>query len=202
MSRTATEIAEEMARFMPPNVAIPLDPYLGGIGASFAAAESAVEDMSTSTTVGGAAGVWLDLVALGDGLRRQDGESDADLQTRIRTPTQAVTVANLEAAANAILAQYGEDGAYIVEWDDDGFADVDAYADDTILVDPYNRFVLVLPLIGDPIVDGVYLDDGYADDEVSGYMGGGAISPVYDSIWAAIERLRAFGVRWSMYIQE
>lgn len=199
MSRTTTEIAQEVARFMPPHVAIPLDPYLGGMAAAFAAAEAVNADLALSTTVGGAEGVWLDLVALGDGMRRQSGEEDADLRARLRTPVAAITVANLEAAANAILAGYGVSGAYIVEWFTDGYADVDCYADSTILVDPYNRFALVVPLIGDAIVAGLFADDGYADTD---YMGDGGESPAYASIWAAIERLRAAGIRWSMFIQE
>lgn len=199
MSRTTAEVLTELRLYMPAHTADPLDPLLGGVAAMFAQAESTNEALSLASTIGGAEGVWLDLIALGDGMRRQSGESDADLRTRLRTPIQAITKANLEAAANAILDGYGESGAYIVEWADGGFADVDAYADDTILVDPYNRFVLVVPLIGDPIVDGVYLGDGYADED---YVGDGGESPAYASIWAAIERLRAAGVRWSMFIQE
>lgn len=199
MSRTTAEVLTELRLYMPAHTADPLDPLLGGVAAMFAAAESTNEALSTSSTVGGAEGVWLDLLALGDGMRRQSGESDADLQARIRTPVAAITKPNLEAAANAILAGYGESGAYIVEWGDDGFMDEDAYMDDMLFVDPYNRFVLVVPLIGDPIVDGLHLDDGYADDD---YMGDGGESPAYASIWAAIERLRAAGVRWSMFIQE
>ena len=199
MARTAAEIAAQGMAALPP-WAKPLDPVIGGLAAELALVEATGADFANSTTVGGAEGVWLTLLARGYGVDRATGEADASLQIRLRTPEDQATRPAILAAVNAALLPYTASHADMLEFWDDGFADIDAWADSTVLCDRYNSFVLLLPLVGTALSGGTFADVDFADRDA--YAGADGEDPIYEAIRSLVNRLRAAGIRWWMHIEE
>lgn len=196
-ARTTEAIAAELARLMPTHLSGPADPLLGGYAAAFQAGEAAGYDGATTTTIGGAEGKWLDLVALGAGLRRAEGEDDATLRTRIQSPDRGITPDNLKAVCDAVLDGYGLGECAIVEWFDIGALDEDYYLDNDLISGGPGTFVVVVPADGD--AEGfAFVDVSYLDEDI--YLGVGSESPVYAAIYAALTPLTAAGVHFTIYI--
>ena len=196
--RTLAEIAVELSRFMPRNLSGPATAIIGGQAASMQAVEALGNDLAAETTITGADGLYLDLLARGRNIQRSSGETDDGLRARCRLFDLGITKANITAAANAILAEYTTSLAYTIEGWDDGFADVDCWADTTLLCDPGQFFVLSCPLVGVALAAGTYADTDYLD---SSYLGDGVEHPVYAAIIPVVDRLRASGVHWRLYIR-
>lgn len=199
MSRSTAEIAAQGVAVLPP-WALPLAPVIGGLAAELALVESTGADFANSSTVGGAGGIWLTLLAHGYGVDRATGEADASLQIRLRAPEDQATRPAILAAVNAALAPYTADEATMLEFWDDGFADIDAWADRSVLCDRYNSFVLLLPLVGTALFGGTFADVDFADRDA--YAGADGEDPIYEAIRSLVNRLRAAGIRWWMHIEE
>lgn len=200
MARSTDQVLAQFERFVPPGLK-PLRAVLAGWAAMMAAAEAAGDTLVTRVTLGGADGIWATLLARGYGIERADGEADASLIGRVRTPELALTKARLIEAANNILAPYTSESVILVEhWAAGEYYDDDAYFDQAIYFDQHNAFTLVVPQIGDlPYGDDFYDDDDYFDDDAF-YGDGGGDPAVYAAILSEIDRLRASGVRWYLLV--
>lgn len=197
MSRTTAEVLTAAESFLP-RCTRPARPLLAGWAAATSEAEAAVDAAAAVLHVGDAEGMWLDLLARGDGLRRAGGEADAVFRRRIRRPATGVTRPDLLDAVNEILTDYGATtDAVMYEWWEDGFADV-SHADHSLLIDPGACFVLVVPLIGDPEAGGSFADASYADG--AGYGGATGSWAPYAAIVAAVNAMKAAGVRWRLFV--
>lgn len=197
MSRSTATIVAELDRWLPRNMRA-ARPVYAGMAAAVASAEAAVESAAEHLEIGTADGEWLDLLARGMGMRRAGLETDAALRERMRTPPGGVTRASILAAADAVLTAYGAGPAVMIEWCDEGFADVVSYGDYTHLVDPRNAFLLIVPLIGDAeLLDG-YADHLYADD--AAYAGSSGDQAPYLAIINTVNQLKAAGVRWALEV--
>lgn len=196
-ARAVADVADELARLMPGHLSGPASPLLGGYAAAFQAAEALGYDAAATTTIGGAEGKWLDLVAKGGGLTRAEAEDDASLRARLRSPDRGITRANLKSVVDDILAVAGLGECLILNWSDLGALDEDAYLDESLLSGGPATYVVVVP--ADVDLDALsFLDGAYLDEDA--YMGTGTESPVYASIYAALAPLTAAGVHFSIYI--
>lgn len=84
----------------------PSEPFAAAAKA-FALAKTQVKSWLTAAYIRTATGFWLDQHAVDRGTRRQAGESDATLSSRLRQIEDAVTVPALLAATQAVLAASG-----------------------------------------------------------------------------------------------
>ena len=191
--RTRTAILAEIMATLPANLRS-LSPVLAGTATALELTEQAASDLASNLEIGTAEGQWLDLIAKGQGLRRQVGETDTSLRQRLRTTPDALTRPAILAAVDAILAEYSAGHSYMIEWFDGPYLD-DAYLDDpeSLYGGGPNTFILIVPAVAGVPVSGSYLDESYLDDS---YLGNAGYSPLYQSISAAVERIRAAGVRW------
>lgn len=197
MSRTTAAVSAELARFVGPAYGA-MDPLYGGMGAAFAASEAAAESLAGVLSIEGAEGKWLDLLGRGYGQRRAADEDDDAYRIRLRTPPGGVTRAGILDAVNALLTEYGAADAVMEEWWETGYLDHSLYLDYHNFNDPRNRFLLILPLIGD--VDGAasYFDVVYLDHDA--YMGTSLNWAPYLAIIKLVGALKAAGVKWGIYI--
>lgn len=203
MARTTAQIAGELAKYMPTHLSVPADPLLGGTAAAMQAAEAAGFTLSDLSTIGGATGKWLDLIAIGHGTRRQSGEEDAALRARLRRPHLGVTVSNIKAQVDYLLASVGLGECMIIEWFDGPYVDEDAYLDFVPVVADRAWFLVVVPVAGTaPEVGWSFLDrDAYVDRDA--FLGAIDASPdlaVYAAIVALVNSIKAAGMRWALYI--
>ena len=208
--RTIDDMLAQLLRFLPDQYAAASD-ALSGLAAQMVQAEQAGEDLVLSTTVGAAAGKWLTLMAGGYGVYRQAGESDASLRIRLRRVEDRVTRPAILAVVNALLSAYTATQAVMYEHFASGFfvGDFSDQPDDAIrLYGQHNAFTLLVPALTadassygafalDP--SGAYgLDTAYVDADAFavGNTADDTEHAVYAAIQAAVERLRAAGVRW------
>ena len=199
-ARTTATIAADMTAYLPANMRA-ASPLVGGAAASFQLAETAAYALASYLQVGTATDVWLDLLALGNGLRRQQGETDASLRKRLRTVEDAVTTPAIKAAVDALLAAYGLGACQIREWFSGPYYDRNAYLDHNLVITSPNYFVVVVPFSGTSMALS-YLDRTAYLDRIA-YLGAwdtSASSPVYAAVVALVNSLRAAGVRWDLYI--
>ncbi|MBL8616333.1 MAG: hypothetical protein JNM72_12030 [Deltaproteobacteria bacterium] len=119
MARSAAERLAQAMRFLPPAYA-PLEPLLAAVAGSLATVEGAADLLAATSTVEGAAGRWLELLAAGAGLQRADGEVDAALRARLRTPEAMLTRAALIEVLEQQLAPYAAPPPTLLEWFDPG----------------------------------------------------------------------------------
>lgn len=181
MARSTATLLAQLRRFLPPGYAA-AEPLLAGLAAELAEVETAGDALVDATTVAGASGIWLTLLARGYGLRRATDESDASLRARLVAPEAQVTRAAILAAVNAILAEYTVEEAVLVEhWAAEGYADIDCWADQTPIYDQHNAFTLECPIVGS-------------------FPTPGSEHAVYGIIAAAAEAMRAAGVRWWLVV--
>lgn len=168
---------------------------LAGFAAAMAQASTAASDLEVSTTVAGAEGKWLTLLAKGYGVQRATGEEDATVRTRLQNVEDALTKDSILVAVNAILAEYTDEQATMIEWwESDGAFYLDSsYLDTDRLLGEWHTFYLFLPFLGERDWGDFFLDSSYLDTD---FLGGGQGHPVYASIIATVERLRAAGTRW------
>ncbi len=200
MARSTPDILTQLERHLPPVYQVKLRPLLAGWAAALRAVEVAGDGMVDATTVGGSSGIWLTLLARGYGVERATGETDTQLQARLRNVANRLTVASIEEETDGLLAsgtssliEHWKAGLYLTDDDDlvaspgDGYS---AYLDCSELIpgatafgsylyDQHNAFTLVLPLFG-------VIDD---------------LDPVYSAVIAQVEKLRAAGVRWWLLIE-
>ncbi len=176
-------------------------PLMSGWAAAFDQADIAGDTLRVNVSVATAAGKWLDLLAVGFGLRRQPSESDDSLRYRIQHPADALTRPAILDVVNAYLTTIGEPAtATMIEWFQGPALDVDFWLDQTVLQDRGASFVLIVPQIGNTIAG-----SGYLDSEAFGvdlYLGSDGISPAYDAIIALVNAIRAAGVRWWLRIDQ
>ena len=201
MARTTSQLLTVLERFLPPQMQA-ARPLLAGLAAQAAAVEAAGDDLADGATVAGADGIWLTLQAHGLGLHRAHGEVDADLRTRLRSPEQQLTPASILAAVNLLLASYTSDEAELHEHHAEGlYLDVDLWMDRSSWYDQHNAFTLVCPLVGDYPVGHSFFDaaaGAWLDQDL--FFGDYVEHPIYATIAAAVERLRAAGVRWWLVV--
>ena len=203
MPRTTAQIAAEYARFLPTHVSGPASPLLGGTAAAMRAAEAAGFSLSSTSTIGGATGKWLDLIARDHGTRRQSGEEDDALRARIRRPHLGITAANIKAQVDYLLASVGLGECAVIEWFNGPYVDVDAYLDFVPVVEQGAWFMIAVPMAGtDPEAGFCFVDrDAYLDRDA--FLGAIDASPdlaVYAAIVALVNSIKAAGVRWALYI--
>jgi hypothetical protein len=200
-ARSKDALLDEYERLVPSELR-PLRPVMGGIAAQLAYAEAVVvETLVGATTVEGAEGDWLVMMAQGQGLQKGANETDAQLRVRIQTPEGKVTRPAILDIVNEILATYTEDEAVMIEWWDEtelgSYADDEFYLGEGRAVGSYNTFTLVLPVVG-TWPDGAFLycdDEAYLDDTDSYASGGTEPHPVYAAIYAAVRRAKSAGFR-------
>ncbi|MCI0346891.1 MAG: hypothetical protein L0221_15845 [Chloroflexi bacterium] len=197
MARTTAELLAQLERFLPPRYSA-YRPVLAGVAAALQAAEAAGAGLAEAVTVEGATGAFLTLLARGYGVTPATGESEDSIRYRLRNAEEQVTRDAILTAVNALLAEFTVDEATILEPWDEGFADVDAWSDSTILADQPLSFVLVCPLVGDEELGGTYADIDYLDGDA--WAGDGTQHPVYAAIVVLVERLRAAGISWWLHI--
>ena len=210
MARSTSALVERLVAFLPPEDGTVLEPLLGGLAAMFSQVESDGDALQVEATYE-ASGKWLTLQARGLGIERATGETDTDLRTRMRNAEDNITRASIQAAIDALLAPYTSDTALIIEWWEgpylDHVGDAALWLDGTVYLSPGPHGVLIIvPRIGDAEWGGAYLDNV---DELGAYLdrlfylGSEAIEhPVYEAIWAEVERLRAAGVAVWMIIDD
>jgi len=197
MSRTTNEVLAQAMKFLPPRYQS-IEEVIAGVAAIQAERESTAETFAEASTIGGADGTFLTLLAKGFGVNRALEETDDSVRFRLRNAEEQVTRASILSAVNTVLAPYTNDTATMLEPWEEGFLDVDMWFDNTIFSDLHNGFVLVVPLVGDAPTGSMFFDSEYFDGEV--YFGGGVEHPVYSIIIALVERIRAAGIRWRLYI--
>lgn len=173
-----TYLTEQAARLLGDAFA-PLLPLQAGTAAALSEAAAAVETWADSATVGTSEGLWLDLIARGFGLYREESESNADLRLRIARVPKALTPAAMEQAVNAILTP---SSCTVVEhWKARVFCDdhadeyvTDLFCDEDTLLGVRNGVTVICP-------------EGLADE-------------VELAICAVLNDLRAAGVRvWVVF---
>ena len=197
MSRTTSVVLAQAMKFVPPRYQAIVD-VIAGVAAIEATRESTAETFAEASTIGGAEGSFLTLLAKGFGVNRGLSETDASVRFRLRNAEEQVTRASILSAVNTVLASFTSTEAIMLEPWEEGFLDVDMWFDNTIFSDMHNGFVLVVPLVGDAPTGSMFFDSEYYDGEV--YLGGGVEHPVYAVIIALVERIRAAGIRWRLYI--
>lgn len=219
MARTTQELLERLLAFLPPQYQTS-EPLLAGVADALQAAEGAADELLQVLPFGpylailpggaplslvGASGIWLDLHASGYGLLRAPGETDDQLRTRLRNVEDAVTRPAILAAVNTLLEPFSV-AAMMVEWWEEPYLDVlepipgGLYLDSAFLSGGPNTFILIVPQVG--LGYGVS-QDPHLDIETwldSMFLGDDRQDPVYAAIVAEVERLRAAGVRWRLYI--
>jgi hypothetical protein len=190
---TTETLLGQLERWLPPHWKA-AEPVLAAVAAPMAAAVEVLDDMVDSTTIDGAEGKWLTLLARGYGVVRTDSETDDGLRSRLQNVERKVTRLSILSAVDALLASYTVIHAIMVEWFKPGGAFYldDGYLDTGRLLGEYNTFYLFLPMIGEPTWGDLYLGSDFLDDE---YVGGGPSHPVYVAITAEVDRIRAAGVR-------
>lgn len=196
---TATILAD-FEQFVPKQYRA-MRPLMAGWAAAFDGADQAGEMLRGNCTISTAAGKWLDLLAVGFGLRRQPAESDDSLRYRIQHPADALTRPAILDVVNAYLTTIGQPAtATMIEWFQGPALDVDFWLDQTVLQNRGAQFVLVVPQIGNTIAG-----SGYLDSEAFGidlYLGSDGIDPAYNAIIALVNAIRAAGVRWALRIDQ
>lgn len=123
---TTDDLVAQVLAFLP-EAYQPLKPILAAGAAAAAEVLAAGEADASGSSVGGADGIWLDLLARGYGLRRRTGEDDTLLRGRLRAPEAKITRAAIQGAVDRILAHYEVVGT-AREWWRGGFLGVDAFA--------------------------------------------------------------------------
>lgn len=194
MAYNVEQLLEVLKLHLPPRYEA-VEPVLAGFAAALALASETSEALQQAATVEGGEGKWLTLLAKGYGVRRATDETDESVRLRLQNVEDAVTRTSILSAVNQLLAAYTDEQATMVEWfDSDGAFYLDSsYLDTDRILGEWHTFYLFLPFIGDNDWGDFYLDDGFLDDA---FLGGGAGHPVYASIIATVERLRAAGTRW------
>lgn len=201
MARTKAEILEQLLRFLPPRFAAYSD-VISGWAAGFETADELWEALAESTTIGGASGTFLTLLARDHGVKRQDGETDAGVRARMRTVNGQVTRPAILEAVNAVLSQYTEEQATMLEKKDGPTLDHSFILGVSRLSDAHNSFVLVVPQVGaayggKAVVGGATIGGG-PSPLILGI--GTSLHPVYPALRALVNRIRAAGVRASIAI--
>jgi len=184
-----------LQRFLPPRFGGSAELVAGSV-AALEAAEDAAEAMVDHVGIGSNDGKWLTLLARGYGVYRSTGEADADLQARLRNVEDKLTRGSIRDAVDALLDAYTVETCSVEEWfEGDGcfWADED-YCDDQRLLGEWRTFYVLAPSLGVMAWGDFYCDDSFCDD--LGHVGAGPDHPIYGAIMAAVERIRAAGVRW------
>lgn len=210
MSATTAQLLAQIERFGPRRY-IAVRAILAGIAAQLAAADAVVESFATSSTVAGASGAWLTLLARGYGVARAQDETDASLRDRLRDPVPLVTPAAILEGVNAILADYTATEARLVETMR-SIGPLTGGPDEPVLIldlsrfGGHNHFTVIVPRIGEPFGGGSVLE---LLDPAHGFILGlgvlglpGEIHPVYFAIVAFLRRARAAGIRVTLVIED
>ncbi len=177
MALTTEEALQQLLRLLPVRYQAS-SAVLAVYAAIFAKVLQVTElDVIPSTTVGGAEGQWLTLLAGGYGITRATGESDENVRERIRSVADALTVDAIEDAVDALMAELTAVESILVEhWHAQLVFDTEdlewaLICDHSYLFDQHHAFTVIVPDFGD-------FPEG-----------------VYPTLVAEIERLRAAGVR-------
>jgi hypothetical protein len=205
MARTTQALLDRLVAFLPPQYET-AEPLLAGNAAAMREAELVAEGSRTVLSLGGSDGIWLDLHGDGMGAPRTIGESDPQYRGRLRNVEERLTRRSILAAADELLAPFGET-ATMLEWWVEPYLDVDSaagagglYLGSTFISGGSNTFVLQVPQVGigfsittEPHLDvSAWLDSAFLGDDRS--------DPVYAAIIAEVNRLRAAGIRWVLFI--
>lgn len=175
-----------------------------GLAATLSQVEASVEAMIASTYVLQSQGNRVDHHGKGRGLVRGEGESDPKYQARIRSFEDRVTKPALEAGMNAQLATQG---AYIDEHlRDGGFYDRQKIFADRgfhFYQDKFNFFTAWVPLQTESLLLDAFADrqQAFADRQNAFAETLQEIdAAIYRRIYQYLDRNRAAGVRFAMYI--
>lgn len=211
MAHTTAELLAQIERFGPRRY-LAVRAILAGIAAQLAAADAVVESFATSSTVGGASGTWLRLLARGYGVDGAQDETDGSIRGRLRNPAPLVTPAAILAGVNDILEAHTATPARLVETIH-GAGALTGTPDETIAViaglsrlGAWNHFAVIVPRLGTPWGGGSIL--GLLDPTRGaicglGWLGlTGEIHPAYFAIVAFLRRARAAGIRVTLVIED
>lgn len=178
MALTTAQVLAQIEKLLPPRYAASRA-VLSLYAAMIAKVQQVAElDFIPSTTIAGAEGQWLTLLARGYGITRATGESDASVRTRLLTVEDALTVSAIEDAVDALLADLTAVPCELVEhWQAPLVLDTDdldwaLITDNSYFFDRHNAFTVIVPDFGD-----------FPDDAI------------YAAIVAEVDRLRGAGVR-------
>lgn len=197
MPRSTNQILLQLERQLP-DWARPLRPHLAGIAAMLAHAEAKGAVFADASTVAGADGIWLTLLARGYGVSRALEESDAALRRRLRAPERQLTRTAILAAVDALLAEYTDAPAVMIEPWDEGYYNREFYLDRRVWSGEPLTFLLVVPLVATSSAAYTYLDAGYFDRDL--YLGAEGDDALTTALRAVVNRLRAAGIRWRLVV--
>lgn len=145
MARTSDEILAQQLRMIPGEFGYALTDLFVGNAAALARVETVSGDLKDLATFGDSEGMWLDLHAHGQGLRRTTNETDESLIARLRGVRDAVT----RPAILTLAQDLAGPTATVAEWWEGGFLDIDFFADVDILSGGPNSFVVTIPATTD-----------------------------------------------------
>lgn len=196
MAHTVSQLAAELARYLPAYFSA-TEPLQVALAAPMQLVEQAAEDFAAATLLANSDDIWLTFLARGYGLERATLESDASLRARLRHIGKVVTPeAILEITAQLAGA------AGMVEWFEGPFLDNyegGFFLDSSFPSGGRNTFLLFVPEVGTVAVGDSYLDvDFWLDSD--GFLGADDEDPIYATIVAEIEQIRAQGIRWALVI--
>jgi len=202
---TTNAIYDELIKVLPASLRA-LSPLLGGQAAAFSLADQAQSDLADNLLIGNAEGIWLDLLARGMNIHRAPGEADGGtvgsdtggLRGRMRTVNDALTRPAILAAANDVLSAYGVADAIMVEWYEGPYFDSFYFDDPHMpLSSGPNTFAIIVPQVNGPSYGSFYFGSSFYD---ASYYGASGMSPAYGAVYAAVEKIRAAGVRWFLLV--
>ncbi len=208
MPRTAEQILDRMKELYPAVWAIrTLEDGLGiyqGLAVELAGLEQSVSALVASAFILDAVGNQLDLHGKDRKLPRGEGENDEQYKTKLRSFADQVTKPALEAGMNSFLP---DGGAYIEEGiKDGGFYDRQKIFADRGFVNYESKirfFTAWVPLQTESLLLNAFADrqQAFADREDAFAETLGVIdSAIYKRIYQYLNRNRAAGIRFQMFI--
>jgi len=203
MALTTAQILAQIERRLPDEYEV-WRPILAGMAAQGEDVSELLDDATAAVTVAGADDQWLTLYAHGYGIERTEGELDPNVRIRLRNVDDKLTRPAIKAVVDDVLDEAGSTPCRVAEWweeDQSMWLGSSYLGQPTPIGDWFNVFAVYVPLIGDPPGIAAFLgnDDAYLGNEM--YLGGAPIlSEVYSAIVDEVERVRASGVRWWLFI--
>lgn len=176
-ARRPAQLLAHVLQFLPPEYES-AQALLAGIAGVMAAVETDGDELYVRGTIGRSQGIWLTLQGAGLGVRRAPNETDVSLRQRIRNLGDRLTGPAILATAGDLFEPETNQPLAIIEWFEGPYLGIEPFFLDTagaMLGDGKNSFILVVPEITNEFAE-----------------------PVYDVVAAAIEVIRAAGVRWQM----
>lgn len=199
---TTAQALAQIRRYLPEEYEV-WEPVLAGMAAQAEDVGAVRDDAVGAVTIGGADDEWLTLLAHGYGVERTEAETDAGLRIRLRNVEEKVTKNAIKTVVDAVLADAGSTPCRVAEWweeDQSMWLGSSYLGQPTQIGDWYNVFAVYVPLVGDhPGIAPFLGNDAYLGGDF--YLGGTPIlSEVYSAIIDEVNRVRASGFRWWLFI--